>query len=65
MQTATTLEIGDRVTIRDSEATTCGTVTQVLHDGVVRVLWDFAEQGALQYGERLGRLVPERPRAGV
>jgi hypothetical protein len=61
METATTLEIGDRVNIRGSDSTTCGTVTQVLHDGFVRVLWDSAERGALQFGERLGRLMPEMP----
>jgi hypothetical protein len=65
VKTATRLEIGDRVTIRGSEATTRGTVTQVLRDGVVRVLWDRAERGALQFGARLGRLMPEMPRAAV
>jgi hypothetical protein len=65
MQTITTLEIGDRVTIRDAETTTCGTVTQVLHDGVVRVLWDTAERGALQFGELLVRRMPETRSAEV
>ncbi len=59
METATTLEIGDRVIIRGSKARTCGTITQVLRDGVVRVLWDIAEQGVSQFGELLVRLMPQ------
>jgi hypothetical protein len=40
-------------------ATACGTITQVLDDGVVRVLWDRAERGPLQFGEVLVKLMPE------
>ncbi len=65
METATTLEIGDRVVIRGSREMTCGTVTQVLQDGIVRVLWDAAERDALQFGEPLVRLMPEMHRAEV
>ncbi|HWW20550.1 MAG TPA: hypothetical protein VNZ06_07075 [Steroidobacteraceae bacterium] len=54
-----TLAIGDRVIFRSSKATACGTVTQVLDDGVVRVLWDGEERGPLQFGQVLVKLMPE------
>jgi hypothetical protein len=56
------LAIGDRVIVRRSKATTCGTVTQVLDDGVARVLWDSEKRGLLQFGEVLIKLPPELER---
>ena len=51
-ETLITLAIGDRVIFRGSDAAEHGTVTQVRHDGVVRVLWDSDGQ-SLQFGELL------------
>jgi hypothetical protein len=57
------MDIGDRVIFRGAKATVCGTVTQVLHDGVVRVLWDSEDRGLLQFGELLIKLMPAMRRA--
>jgi hypothetical protein len=65
MQTAKTLNtlaIGDRVIFRSSMATEYGTVTQVRHDGVVRVLWDSAAQ-SVQFSDLLVKRMPA-PRLG-
>jgi hypothetical protein len=58
-----TLAIGDRVILRDSKSSDYGTVTQVLDDGVVRVLWDAEKGCPLQFGEVLIKMLPERRRA--
>ena len=62
MQTAKTLitlAIGDRVIFRGSKATEGGTVTQVLHDGVLRVLWDGDGHSPLQFSELLVKRMHE------
>jgi hypothetical protein len=62
-KTFSTLAIGDRVIFRGAKANACGIVTQVLDDGVVRVLWDSEERSLLQFGEVLVKRMPELRRA--
>jgi hypothetical protein len=55
-----TLAIGDRVKLRGLRAGSCGTITQVLDDGVVRVLWDNEDWDALQFGSALAKVRQRR-----
>jgi hypothetical protein len=59
------LAIGDRVIFRGSKANAGGTITQILDDGVVRVLWDSDDKSLLQFGEVLVKLRSQVRRAAA
>jgi hypothetical protein len=55
-KTHDTVEIGDRVVLRGAEEAGCGTVTDILEYGMIRVRWEQPELNAIYRRDQLTKL---------
>jgi hypothetical protein len=55
-ETHATFEVGDRVVLRGASEAGCGTVTEMLEYGMVRVRWEQPEFTGIHRGEQLAKV---------